>query len=257
MAHPTPYNYPPWEIVDKDSYDPSYSPAVACDQNVGFFSALHTRQGFTEGFGLSWFPLLAYSTSTYCDLSLVSSAPYTWGIQIQNVPKCKWTKSILTVNLHSELVPSDLPDRKFFSETNSVQSRPWALSFVPGSSNSDYYKKANAEGYPRSPVDAEWNYLNHPKLNTVLMWRALEDFVAQCSKVETFSTLTPNDTWRFTLDMSPTGIEMNPGDKIQLFWGAQVDRTRVRSMYLKHEFQKMVVGSQIPLVDAGYRASSM
>lgn len=251
MAHPTPYNYPPWEVLDSSNYDPGFYMPFKCDPGVRHFRRLHTRKDgwFETASGLAWFPEIDININNYCNWAEPFPKPAFWELLHEFVPSSYWVKTRMTITLSSAIQAGDFdPQTGFFSGAVS-QFAPFVLSYKSRTSNSELYKRAESAGV--DPRNIYWEYYrdNTPQ-NVVCLWQGLAGLIPQCSDVKQLSVLSPNDTWIFEFDLSRNGILMESGDAIKFVMPVDLI-SKVTSFYLCHEFATSPLNKDTPYFTAG------
>ena len=257
MAHPTPYNYPPWEVLDSSNYDPIFDMPFKCDPGVRNFRRLHTRRDNWEetASGLAWFPEYGLHNPSFCNWALPFPKPAFWELLHEFVPSSYWVKTRMTITLSSAIQTGDFDPQAGFFSGLVAHDAPFILSYKSRTSNSELYKKAEFAGI--DPRDIYWEYRrpNTPQ-NVVCLWQGLADLIPQCSDVKQLSTLSPNDTWVFEFDLSRNGILLESGDAIKFIMPVDLI-SKVTSFYLCHEFATSPLNKDTPYFTAGSKFISI
>lgn len=248
--NPTPYGYPPWEPDDLTTYKPGYVPGVVCDQKVRYFVGLApvSYPGDPEITpDRRWYPTELGTGSQRCNLRTLIRGQ-TSDFVFTGVPKAVWTKTVITVNLNSEPVAGSFnPADQFFGNT-PVDGEPWAIGFTNGSTESWSYKQSVVENAGRT---FPWRECRKATRNYPLFWRGVDDLQA-LTEMKVTSSITPNVTYQFTLDMKDNGIVIENGDRIRWFAGANLGPT-VRSVYCAYHFARHLEVSDVPYYMSGSR----
>ena len=272
-SNPVPYNYPPYEVLylnDVNVFDPALTGTTSCAPGMKTWRTLFPKYRWaTQGLRAidDWCPD-NFVTAAYANFVgppppgySPLPPPMSHTFVLARVPKAILTKIMITLRVTSPLVPGgDFNPRTQFWTTEALDTtKPWIIGYTEGSSDSTSYKRAVSTG--DSPTDVWLEFARAPSSSTpregtrnmILCWNGLDDFVAQCDKVENFTTMSANDTWKYTIDTLRNGVHMTPGDRL-CFLQPHALLSKIATFYITLEFAQDPQQPHAPYHDSGYRA---
>lgn len=268
-SNPVPYNYPPFEVLYlNEVFDPTLTGTTSCAPAMKTWRTLFPKYKWANP-GLR-------SIDDWCPDNLVPASfanfvgpapsgyspappPRSHTFILARVPKAILTKVMITLRLSSPLAPGDFnPINQFWTTETLDTTKPWIIGYTEGSTDSDSYKRAVSTG--DIPTDVWLEFSRVPSITTpregnrnmILCWNGLDDFVAQCDKVENFTTMTANDTWKYTIDTLRNGVHMTPGDRL-CFLQPHALLSKIATFYITLEFAQDPLQPHAPYYDSGYK----
>lgn len=270
MSHPVPYAYPPYEVLELNQvFDPTLRGTTSCAPAMKTWRTLLPKYKFANP-GLiavdDWCPddyLPAQFANFYAGPPPPEQPPLplprSHTFILARVPKAILTKIMITLRLSSPLAPGDFdPLTQFWTTETLNTAKPWIIGYTEGSSDSTSYKRAVSKGDDPTDVWLEFARGSEPtntregSRNMILCWNGLDDFVAQCDKVENFTTMTPNDTWKYTIDTLRNGVHMTPGDRLCFIQPVAL-LSKIATFYITLEFAQDPLQPHAPYHDSGYK----
>lgn len=272
-SHPVPYNYPPFEVLYlNDVFDPTLRGTVNCSPGMKTWRTLFPYYHWANP-GLrsidDWAPDTTVSAA-YCNYvgppppgqSPLPPPPRSNTFILARVPKAILTKIMITIRLSTPLAAGDFdPLNQFWTTAALDTTKPWIIGYTEGSTDSMSYKRAVSMGDdPDNPwleffKGSDSSVPPNPRegnRNMILCWNGLDDFVAQCDKVENFTTITANDTYKYTIDTLKNGVHMTPGDRL-CFLQPYALLSKIATFYITLEFAQDPVQPHAPYHDSGYK----